>query len=543
MHKEYSKLILKKLKELTLEEVKSTHFDAKYKEFIVSHEFFEKPGKEPYRLLSYISTLFNNTTIIDISSYKGLSALAVSYNPTNTIHSFDIASKVVNEQIKNRENIHFHVENIFEESGQSNWETTIKNSPFIFLDVDPHNGNMEIDFYNYLKKINYQGFVICDDIWYFKEMRNNFWYKIPYENRYDLSDFGHGTGTGVVTFDDEIQFPKYDNSCWTMVTAYFNLTKCPDASKEIKERDQEYYLNHSYGCLSLPYNMVIYCDTDSLPKIQQIRPDYLSSKTEYIVCDFDDFSFKKNGKYLDKTFKDYRDIIIENRKQKPYLFDERNTASYYLFCVSRYLMLKDVIEKNPFGSTHFSWINFCIERMGHTNLLRLDHALSIKRNRFSTVYMDHIEEDVVKNTPVYFEWGRCSLCSGFFTGNCEYMYNVCDLIENKFLEYLEQGYGHADEQLMSPVYYENPEFFELYYGEYFQMITNYVDIYKSYWGPVEYFADSSHSHGDYKRCIAACESLFRSHFLGKTRNNAEVMDYERFKHLIEIYMDCLEKCK
>jgi hypothetical protein len=543
MHKEYSKPVLKKLKELTLEEVNSTHFDTTYKNYIIPYEFFEKTGKQHYRLLSYISTLFNNTTIIDICSYKGLSALALSYNPTNTIISFDIVGKIVNEEIKNKKNIQFHVENIFEESAQYKWETTIKNSPFIFLDIEPHNGTLEFEFYNYLKKINYRGFVIYNDIWYVKEMRNNFWYKIPYEYRYDLSDFGHLSGTGVFTFDNEIQFPKYDNSSWTMVTAYFNLTKCPDASKEIKERHQEYYLNHSYGCLSLPYNMVIYCDTDSLPKIQEIRPDYLSSKTEYIVCDFDDFSFKKNGKYLDKTFKEYRDMIIENRKQKPYLFDERNTASYYLFCVSRYLMLKDVIDKNPFGSTHFSWINFCIERMGHTNLLRLDHALSIKRNRFSTVYMDHIEEDIVKNTSVYFEWGRPSLCSGFFTGNYEYMYKVCDLIENKFLEYLEQGYGHADEQLMCPVYYENPDLFELFYGEYFQMITNYVDIYQSYWGPVEYYAQASHNHGDYKRCMKACESLFRSHFLGKTANNVEVMDYDRFKHLMEIYMDCLEKCK
>jgi len=543
MHKEYSKVILKKLKELTLQEINSTHFDNKYKDIIVCDEFFGKSGNQHYRLLSYISTLFNNTTIIDIGTHRGSSALALSYNSTNIIHSFDIVNNVINENVKNIENIKFHVENLFEESGQSKWESTIKNSPFIFLDVDPHNGNMEIDFYNYLKKINYQGFVICDDIWFFKEMRNDFWYKIPYEYRYDLSDFGHWSGTGVFTFNSEIQFPKYDNSCWTMVTAYFNLTKCPDASKEIKERNQEYYLNHSYGCLSLPYNMVIYCDTDSLPKIQKLRPDFLTSKTQYIVCELDDFSFKKNGKYLDKTFKEYRDIIIENRKKNPYIFDERNTASYYLFCVSRYLMLKDVIDKNPFGSTHFSWINFCIERMGHTNLLRLDHALSIKRNRFSTVYMDHIEEDIVKNTPVYFEWGRCSLCSGFFTGNYEYMYKVCDLIENKFLEYLGQGFGHADEQLMCPVYYENPDLFELFYGEYYQMITNYVDIYQSYWGPVEYYAEASHNHKDYKRCMKACESLFRSHFLGKTVNNADVMDYDRLKHLMEIYMDCLEKCK
>jgi predicted O-methyltransferase YrrM len=111
MHKEYSPSILKKLKNITLQEICSTHFDVKYKDVIVCNEFFQKPGKEHYRFLSYISTLFNNTTIIDIGSHRGSSALALSYNSTNTIHSFDIVSNVVNEKLKAVENIQFHIEN------------------------------------------------------------------------------------------------------------------------------------------------------------------------------------------------------------------------------------------------------------------------------------------------------------------------------------------------------------------------------------------------------------------------------------------------
>ena len=34
------------------------------------------------------------------------------------------------------------------------------------------------------------------------------------------------------------------NNNWTLVTAYFNLVKCPDASNEIKKRDKEYYFSH-----------------------------------------------------------------------------------------------------------------------------------------------------------------------------------------------------------------------------------------------------------------------------------------------------------
>ena len=42
-------------------------------------------GKEHYKLLSYFSTLFNNSNILDIGTYSGCSALALSYNSTNTI--------------------------------------------------------------------------------------------------------------------------------------------------------------------------------------------------------------------------------------------------------------------------------------------------------------------------------------------------------------------------------------------------------------------------------------------------------------------------
>jgi hypothetical protein len=342
------------------------------------------------------------------------------------------------------------------------------------MDVDPHNGNMELDMYNYLKKINYKGFVICDDIWYFKEMRDNFWYKIEDEYRYDLTDIGHWSGTGIVTFNKSISFPKYNVSNWTLVTGYFNLTNCPDASDEIKKRDKNYYLQSSLSTLSLPHNLIIYCDIDSIDIIRNIRPTYLESKTKYIVCEFDNFKFKKN---FDQTFRDYREKIIKNRKEKPYNFDNRNTASYYLFCMSRYIMLKESIETNPFHSTHFAWINFCIERMGFRNLIRLDEGLSINRDKFSTCYIDYIPESLVKNVGEYFQYGRCGMCSGFFTGNAKYMYTVCDLIEDKFIEYLSNGYGHADEQLYSPVYFSNPSLFEHYYGDYTEMITNYVYAY------------------------------------------------------------------
>jgi predicted O-methyltransferase YrrM len=205
--------MLSKILELNKENIKSIPFDGYFEDLTKNYElipgfekeaiykdddifkFFQKPGENHYRLLSYLSSLFNDSLIIDIGTHTGQSSLALSYNESNTIYTFDIFDKVYNEKIKSRKNIIFFQDDLFETKVQEKWKNHILNSAFIFLDVDPHNGNMEIEFYNYLKEIDYKGFVVCDDIWYFKEMRDNFWYKIPDKFRYDLSDLGDRKST------------------------------------------------------------------------------------------------------------------------------------------------------------------------------------------------------------------------------------------------------------------------------------------------------------------------------------------------------------
>ena len=495
------------------------------------NDFFSEPGKEHYKLLSYLSTLFDNCNILDIRTHVGHSSLALSYNKTNTIYSFDIVD-TVRPNIIMTDNIKFCNGDLFDRNTFFKWKDIILSSPFIFLDVEPHNGIMEHKFIEWIEEIGYKGFVVCDDIWYFKEMRDNFWYKIEDQYRYDLTDIGHWSGTGIVTFNKEITFQKYDLSNWTLLTAYFNLTKCADASAEINARGKDYYMSHSLYTLSLPHNLVIYCDQDSLSTIQSIRPTYLESKTRYVIRNFDEFRFNKNG-LLNETFHDYRSKIHKNRNEKPYEFDNRNTPSYYLFCVSRYLMMKEIIELNPFNSTHFCWINFCMERMGFNNLIRLEEGLDVKRDKFSTCYIDYIPKHLIDNDVEYFRRGRCSMCSGFFTGNKEYMYKVCDLIEDKFLYYLERGYGHADEQLYSPVYFEHPHLFEQYFGDYSQMITNYKYIYEKPETPIHHFIRNSYNNSNYELCYKACKVVYHSWALNKC-----VLHGNELNLLFYYYMNC-----
>lgn len=171
--------------------------------------------------------------------------------------------------------------------------------------------------------------------------------------------------------------------------------------------------------------------------------------------------------------------------------------------------------------------------MGFNNLKYLDDALAVKRDKFSTCYIDYIPKRLVDNTHEYYRRGRCGMCSGFFTGNKEYMYKVCDLIESKFIYYLILGYGHADEQLYTPVYFENIDLFEHYYGDYQQMITNYKFIYECPEAPIRNFIRNSYENKNYEKCYEACKKVFHSYALEKC-----VIEDNMLNILYYYYMNC-----
>lgn len=482
-------------------------------------EYSEPAGRQHYRLLEELSTKFSNCTIFDIGTHKGMSAFALSTNPRNRVVSFDIVSK---SGLPTRPNIEYFTDDLMTEEGRTTWKDTLLASPFIFLDIDPHEGTREYIFYEWLRDHDYNGFVVCDDIWHFKEMRDNFWYKIPSEHKLDITDRGHWSGTGIVRFQpSELWDAKTPPSNWTVVTAYFDLTRMPDASADILARPVTHYLKHATATMNLDQNLVVFCEPENVETIRALRPVHLLPKTKFVPISFEDFPLTK-----------YRNQILENRKKVPD-FDNRNTASYYLLCMSRYAMLKRVIEENPFGSTHFAWLNICIERMGPRNVQELPRVFELNRDKFSTCYIDYQRKDnYLENVMRY---GRCSMCSGFFTGNAHYMKTFCDRIETAFLECLEKGYGHADEQLFSLVYFDDPSLFDVYYGDYTEMVTNYEWIRDRPENTLYLLIKHSYEAGEHQTCLNGCLSLWRSWKQGYAK-----LSDQQVTHLIWYYEHSLQ---
>jgi hypothetical protein len=477
-------------------------------------EYSEPAGRQHYRLLESLSAEVSGCTLFDIGTHKGMSALALASNRTNTVRSFDLVEKPGRP---NAPNLHYHTDDLMSPEGRSAWAAELLASPLIFLDIDPHEGTREYAFYEWLRDNDYKGQLICDDIWHFKEMRDKFWYKIPSEHKTDLTERGHWSGTGRIRFHPPSPSPP---SNWTVVTAYFDLTRMPDASPSIRARPASYYLEYATSTLAVDQNLVVFCEPDRVDAIRALRPAHLASKTQYIAMSFEDFPLCA-----------YRQRLTENRKVHPPR-DDRNTVSYYLFCMARYAMLKRVLSENPFGSTHFAWLNFCIERMGVRNLIELPRVFEAQRDKISTCYIDYAPPEMLDEVV---RTGQCTMCSGFFTGDATHMKLFCDQIEETFLAYLKKGLGHADEQLYSPVYMKNPSLFEVYYGDYQEMITNYVLVKDRASRPIYQLIKHAYDAGGYAVALPACIAVWRSWKKG----HAHLTESE-VSHLIWYYRKSLE---
>lgn len=160
--------------------------------------FIENSGIEHYKLIAFIAHHFHdNSSFIDIGTYLGYSALALSLNEKHKVVTYDIYDHIPDDKltIKNKENITVKFRNCLNDL------ETIKNSPFIVLDVDPHDGQQEIEILEAFQQINWKGIVILDDINKNQEMRI-FFDNIKHK-KYDISKYRHFAGTGLVIFDPE----------------------------------------------------------------------------------------------------------------------------------------------------------------------------------------------------------------------------------------------------------------------------------------------------------------------------------------------------
>ena len=174
-------------------------------EYLVDKNYYDlESGKQEYRLYSYLSTLFENITILDIGTYTGRSAVSFSHNEKNKVISYDINDCINNNNhnIYTKSNIEFRIENVLNDINKE----FLKNVKIILIDID-HFYTIEKEILDKLNELDYDGLILLDDIIHpsskeFEAMQK-LWNEIE-DEKYNITKYGHWSGTGLVNLSKDI---------------------------------------------------------------------------------------------------------------------------------------------------------------------------------------------------------------------------------------------------------------------------------------------------------------------------------------------------
>ena len=172
-------------------------------------------GKEHYKLLASISMQLKNKKFLELGTHKGQSAVCLTYSNqfgnNNILNTFDLFDMRFNQCIEwfNLYNLNFNIKNLFDSEIREEFRDFILSHDLIFIDIDPHEGILELEMYNWLKNNNFKGIIIFDDIrlgrGHFGSKAefsmSEFWLQVDNSYKYDISHLGHSSGTGLVSFN------------------------------------------------------------------------------------------------------------------------------------------------------------------------------------------------------------------------------------------------------------------------------------------------------------------------------------------------------
>ena len=237
-----------------------------------------------------------------------------------------------------------------------------------------------------------------------------------------------------------------------------------DSTDEV--RPASFYMEKGRETLKLNYPMVIFCDESNYEKIKKIRDEYILNPdlTNYIIKNITEYDF----------YKENWNIITENRTNMECYKNSRNTASYYLVTTFKFIAINIAKQHNFYNTDYYAWIDF-----GGSHVLKnfnvcANKILKNPNPKISFCYIHYRNHSELYPMKSFLQnGGHCGVATTTFTVQKEYVnrfYNGC---LNIFHETLYNGLGHCDEQILTYFYDKYPELCNIFYGDYYSILTNY----------------------------------------------------------------------
>ncbi len=251
----------------------------------------------------------------------------------------------------------------------------------------------------------------------------------------------------------------------TIVTMFYNIREKegkPPNEIKLHHRSNRYFESAKKFILSLPYNLIIFTDCNEC--IDMVNKERIENKSKTYIY----------NKKFEETYY-YKDLYKLQELQKIYHIHNGNvedeTPMYIILNNNKFDFIESAIDLNPFNSSHFIWMDFGINHvaLNPENIHNWIHKIPDKIKQLCiNPYVENIDHKVMFQN-IYHH-----MAGGLFSGSKEKLLRYSDLFKQKTQQIYDEGWYQIDEAVMTIVQRENPDLFELFYGDYQGIISNYV---------------------------------------------------------------------
>lgn len=249
----------------------------------------------------------------------------------------------------------------------------------------------------------------------------------------------------------------------TIVTSFYNIRALENGSPQDNRQMDQYLQIAEQFIMTLPYPLMIFIDPDD-----HILYEFITEKRQKYVSQ----TFICQERLPDTYF--YKDLDTIRELQKQYsIYNgdlKHETPLYVVLNNNKFHFIERAIETNPFQSSHFIWMDLGINHVArnteriHEWILRVPDKI---KQLCINPFVEHGENlDVFHN--IYHH-----MAGGLFSGNAQYLKQYAEAFKAKTAQIYNEGWWQVDEAVMTMVQRENPEWFDLFYGDYIGIISNY----------------------------------------------------------------------
>lgn len=258
---------------------------------------------------------------------------------------------------------------------------------------------------------------------------------------------------------------KPESCAATFVTALFDLGKRENNGKR---RQIDEYLHHGQFLLEQPINLIIFADPELAPDIWYIRRKKdLLAQTCLIT-----FPLEQSPYYSLLA------EIAAARKKNPTINNNemKNTPLYTVVGWTKFHLLRQACQDNPFNSTHFAWIDFGLAHVADTSFVEEDKPFNITIDKVRLLHMRSFKPAEVNNKDFWARHIFGNICAGYITAGRSQMLQFCHHFDRISREWLAVGYAPLEDHFFPVIILAQPDLFDFYYGDYKSLLSNYKHL-------------------------------------------------------------------